>query len=430
MRSVYVIGDRGREHVIADLLARTGIKTYCAPGTGGMAEVAEIVDIQVADWQRHLDFVTRNNICLTVVGPEKPLSQGIANKFRNAGRLIVGPSFEAFEVTEGHKSNAKKFMRKNRIPTADFEIHTDAQLALERCREHFNHNPNSPIVIKADGLCSGKGVTVARTVQEAAAAIEDLMITEIYGSEGTTVVIEEFLDGKECSFHIFVNGLEFRPMAVSRDYKRRFDGDLGPNTGGMAAHSIDLSEMLYNQVIEEIVEPTLRGLFLAGRSYSGILYFGLMLTAEGPKLLEYNARLGEPEAEVVLPQLETPDLYEVLLATAEGRLGEIKLAWSQGHALTLGLVTEVYPEKGEGGHRISGIGDAVQTGVKVYHAGTKRQVIDEEEIYLTGGGRELFVTAKSRRSLQDARALAYEAAEMIHFQGKDYRRDIGQRAMK
>jgi phosphoribosylamine---glycine ligase len=415
---VLVIGSGGREHAIVDALAQSPEvrKIYAAPGNGGIRQQAELVPLAADDVRGLLNFATAERMDLTFVGPEIPLSKGVVDLFRHAGLAIIGPTADQARL-ESSKSYAKRFFKANQIPTADFwECATpdEAFLVLEKA--------NYPIVVKADGLAAGKGVVIAENRDEAGHAVQDFMESRTLGEAGSKLVIEQFLQGEEASFHVFADGASFQPMVAAQDHKRRFEGDKGPNTGGMGAYSIDsiLSPAQYDAVLTHIINPTLQ----AAGSYSGILYAGLMLTAEGPKLLEYNARFGDPETQVILSRLKTP-LLDVLVDIAEHRLSSRKLEWRSEVAATVVLVYSAYPGKVETGKPISGLDEAKRIeGVKVYHAGTRW---DDGKVY-TAGGRVLNVTARGT-TLAEALERAYFVAEMIEFDGKAYRKDIGKKGL-
>ena len=416
---ILVVGSGGREHAIVDALAasQSTPQIFVAPGNGGMRDIAQLVPIPADDVKTLLDFVKSESIDLTFVGPEVPLSKGIVDTFRQAGRTIVGHTAENAKL-ESSKSHAKEFFRKHCVPTAEFWT---CHSAAEAYR--VLDSVPCPIVIKADGLAAGKGVIIADSHDEARNAVRQLMETKLLGEAGNTVVIEEFLTGEEASFHVFADGVDFQPTVVAQDHKRRFDGDIGPNTGGMGAYSSDsiLTPELRQRVIDTIIRPTLSG---AG-TFSGILYAGLMLTATGPKLIEYNVRFGDPETQVILPRLKT-DFLEVIVDMAEHRLGSRKLEWSSDATASVALVSQGYPGKIETGKRISGLEDVRRLdGVKVYHAGTRF----EDGHHYTAGGRVLNVTGYGA-TLAQALDRAYAAVEMISFDGKDYRKDIGQKGLK
>jgi phosphoribosylamine--glycine ligase len=350
------------------------------------------------------------------VGPEVPLSFGIVDLFRDCGLKVIGPTAEHAKL-ESSKIHAKRFFKAHGIPTAAFFESSSAQEAYR-----YLDSATAPIVVKADGLAAGKGVVVAQTLEQARAAVHDFMETRTMGDAGTKLVIEEFMTGEEASFHVFADGTEFHPMVVSQDHKRRFDGDQGPNTGGMGAYSIDtiLTKNQHDAVLASIIRPTLA----AAMTYTGILYAGLMLTSAGPKLIEYNARFGDPETQVILPRLKS-DLLEIFMDMADHRLATRSVEWSAEVSATVVLVASGYPGKIENGKRIDGLEEAGRLeGVRIYHAGTKL----EDGIVYTAGGRVLNVTARGA-TLSQALDRAYAAAEVIRFDGKDYRKDIGKKGM-
>ena len=415
---ILVVGSGGREHAVVDALARSPKvqKIYAAPGNGGIRDQAELVSMNAEDVEGLVEFAKAQRIDLTFVGPEIPLSKGIVDAFRKRDLAIVGPSADQARL-ESSKSFAKRFFKGNGIPTADFSecsIPAEAYRALEQAKY--------PIVIKADGLAAGKGVVIAEDSNQARDTIREFMESRTLGDAGSRLVIEEFLKGEEASFHLFADGTEFQPMVAAQDHKRRFDGDTGPNTGGMGAYSIDtiLSRAQEDAVLNRIIKPTLE----AAKSYSGILYAGLMLTADGPKLLEYNARFGDPETQVILARLKT-DLADVLVDIAEHRLASRKLDWRKEAAATVVLVARSYPGKVENGKEIFGLAEATRIEeVKVFHAGTRWE---DGKVY-TAGGRVLNVTARGT-TLAEALERAYFVAQMIEFEGKDYRKDIGKKGL-
>jgi phosphoribosylamine--glycine ligase len=415
---ILVVGSGGREHAIVDALAHSPkVRTiYAAPGNGGIREQAELVALQVDDIDGLIQFATDKAVDLTFVGPEVPLSKGIVDVFRKHGLAIVGPTADKARL-ESSKIFAKQFFKANGIPTADFSQCTtpaEAYQAIER----FKY----PLVIKADGLAAGKGVVIAEDATQARATIQQFMESKTLGVAGSKLIIEEFLQGEEASFHAFADGFDFLPMVAAQDHKRRFDGDTGPNTGGMGAYSADtiLSGKQHDAVLNRIITPTLK----AAATYSGILYAGLMLTTDGPKLLEYNVRFGDPETQVILSRLQT-DLVDVLAGIAEHRLSSVKLEWRKEAAATVVLVARGYPDKADTGKRIAGLDEAKRIEhVKVYHAGTR---FHDGHIY-TAGGRVLNVTARGT-TLAEALERAYFVAQMIEFEGKDYRKDIGKKGL-
>jgi phosphoribosylamine--glycine ligase len=416
--NVLVIGSGGREHAVIDALSRNShIKQiYAAPGNGGIASQARIVPISAEDNWELMDFAQQQKVDLTFVGPEVPLSLGIVDLFREHGLKIVGPNALDARL-ESSKTFAKRFLKANGIPTAGFWECATPDEAYKRLED-----APLPIVVKADGLAAGKGVVVAETLDQARTAVRDFMEIRTMGSAGCRLVIEEFMSGEEASFLVFADGTAFHPMAISQDHKRRFDGDQGPNTGGMGAYSIDsiLTKEQHDAVLSSIIRPALE----AAQDYTGILYAGLMLTPTGPKVVEFNVRFGDPEAQVILPRLKS-DLLEILMDIADHRLASSRVEWSSDVTATVVLVASGYPGTDESGKRIEGLDEAARIdGVRVYHAGTREQ---DGKIY-TSGGRILNVTARGA-TLSQALDRAYAAAEVIRFDGKDYRRDIGKKGL-
>ncbi len=421
--NVLVIGSGGREHALAWKLKqspRVG-KLYCAPGNAGCAEVAECVAADIKDVAGLADLAQKLKADLTVVGPELPLVLGVADEFARRGLKLLGPTKAAAEL-EGSKVFAKQFMQHHRIPTADFQVcalPSDAYSAL--CAVEW------PVVIKADGLAAGKGVHIADEPDDATAIIEALMEKGELGAAGDRVVIEEYLEGEELSFIVLTDGKTILPFASTQDHKRAFDHDQGPNTGGMGAYSDDCiaDAALRQDILTKIVEPAIAGLAAEGRPYQGFLYFGLMLTAEGPKLLEFNCRMGDPECQPLLVRLES-DLAEALEKTAAGQLAGTELKWSADPSVCVVLASGGYPGSYQTGKPISGIDAAGQLdGVEVFHAGTRRG----EGGLVTAGGRVLGVTARGA-DLQAAIERCYQAVEKIQFEGRHFRRDIGARGLK
>ncbi len=415
---VLVVGSGGREHAIVDALVQSPkvTKVFSAPGNGGIREQAELVAIHADDIAGLKSFAQKQDVDLTFVGPEIPLSQGIVDAFRGDRMAIVGPTADQARL-ESSKSFAKQFFKNNNIPTAAF-----AECATPTEAYSLLDNSRYPIVIKADGLAAGKGVVIAENPDQARTTVRSFMESRSLGDAGTKLVIEEFLQGEEASFHVFADGRTFQPMVAAQDHKRRFDGDAGPNTGGMGAYSIDtiLSAEQQQAVIESMIKPTLN----AASGYSGILYAGLMLTTGGPKLLEYNARFGDPETQVILARLKS-DLADVFTDIAEHRLGARRLEWRHGAAATVVLVAKGYPGPVELGKEVVGLAAAKRLdAVKVFHAGTRAE---GGKVY-TNGGRVLNVTAHGA-TLAEALERAYFVAEMIEFEGKDYRRDIGKKGL-
>jgi phosphoribosylamine--glycine ligase len=416
---ILVIGSGGREHAVVDALTQSSkvTKIFAAPGNGGIAEQAELVSLPADDLAGLANFAGKQHIDLTFVGPEVPLSKGVVDVFSKYGLAVVGPAADQARL-ESSKSFAKQFFKANNIPTASFTECTtpaEAYRAIDNWKKY-------PVVIKADGLAAGKGVVIAEAPVQARTTIQEFMESKALGDAGSKLVLEEFLQGEEASFHVFADGIHFQPMVAAQDHKRRFDGDTGPNTGGMGAYSIDtiLSPHQQEVVLSRIIKPTLE----AAKSYTGILYAGLMLTPDGPKLLEYNARFGDPETQVILLRLKT-SLLDVLVDIVEHRLSSRKLEWRNEVTATVVLVANSYPGKVQNGKEIFGLDEAKRIdGVKVYHAGTR---MEGGKIY-TAGGRVLNVTARGA-TLAEALERAYFVAQMIEFEGKDYRKDIGRKGL-
>ena len=416
---ILVIGGGGREHALVWKLKQSPRveKIWCAPGNGGIDADAECVAIEAGDVTGLVAFSEKNRPDLTVVGPELPLVNGIGDVFRERGWAIVAPSKQAAQL-EGSKIFCKEFLQRHNIPTAKlygaYESANEAYAALK--------NVTWPAVIKADGLCAGKGVLVAQDFDEARDFIERVMEKNELGAGGKRVLLEEGLEGDELSFIVMTDGKTYAPLVPTRDHKRAFDGNQGPNTGGMGAYSTDdlLPEPLRQTIISTIVEPTLRGLADDGIPYQGFLYIGLMLTGDGPKVLEFNCRLGDPETQAIVARMDF-DLAEVLQDVAAGSLKPSKLKWKPGASACVVLASGGYPGRFETGKKIEGLTGAEQiTGVKVLHAGTKR--VGEEIV--TSGGRVLGVTAVGS-TLGAALGSTYAAADRIRFDGMHYRRDIG-----
>jgi phosphoribosylamine---glycine ligase len=416
---VLVIGGGGREHAIVWKLSQSPKmkKLYCAPGNPGIAKLAECVSIAVSEIEKLADFAKNEQIDLTFVGPEEPLSLGIVNYFKEQGLAVYGPSKEAAMI-EGSKAFAKELMIKYQIPTAKYAAFTNYEEALAYVRSE-----GAPIVIKADGLAAGKGVVVASSLEEAEDALKSMMKDVTFGSAGVRVVIEEFLEGEEMTLLAFVNGSTVKPMVPSQDHKPVYDGDKGPNTGGMGTYAplSHIDSSIVERVIRDIVQPTAKAMVAEGVPYKGILYTGLMLTKEGPKVIEYNARFGDPETQVVLPLLET-DLVEIVTASLTGELENIEVKWKDQAAVCVIMSSAGYPGPYEKGEVIDGL-DQVVHPTMVFHAGTTE--MDGEII--TSGGRVLGVTAVGE-TLKEARELAYQSVEKVSFNGAHYRTDIGSKA--
>jgi len=419
---VLVIGSGGREHALVWKLKQSPRveRIWCAPGNGGIEAEAECLPADPADVPGLVALAERLSPDLTIVGPELPLVNGIGDAFRTRGWPIVAPSQQAAQL-EGSKIFAKRFLRRQGIPTAqmygEFDTSQDAVAALS--------SVDWPVVIKADGLCAGKGVFVAQDATSAEDFIRRVMEKNELGAGGKRLLLEETLAGEELSFILVTDGQRYASLVPTRDYKRVFDGNRGPNTGGMGAYSTDelLPVELQQHILESIVEPTMRGLASEGILYQGFLYIGLMLTASGPKVLEFNCRLGDPETQAIVARMDF-DLAELLAELAAGILEPTRLRWKPGTSVCVVIASGGYPGKFGTGKRIEGLTDAeCVTGVKVFHAGTHRQ----GDSILTSGGRVLGVTSASA-SIEAAVATAYEAAGKIRFEGMHYRRDIGAHA--
>lgn len=416
---VLIIGQGGREHALVWKAAQSKLVTevFVAPGNDGMQELATLVPISETDNQGLLDFAKKEAIDFTFVGPEVPLLNGIVNDFQAAGLKIFGPTKEA-ALIEGSKNFAKELMFKYNIPTADYQTFTDVDKAKAYIQEK-----GAPIVIKADGLAAGKGVTVAETLDVALNSVSDMLEGGKFGDASRSVVVEEFLAGEEFSLMAFVNGEKVYPMVIAQDHKRAYDNDEGPNTGGMGAYSPvpQISEQVVEQAVETILKPAAKALVNEGRSFTGILYAGLILTTEGPKVIEFNARFGDPETQVVLPRLES-DLIEALLAILEDKTVELK--WSEKAVLGVVLASKGYPNDYEKGQPIGTL-QAEQTDAVIFHAGTKWQ----NDQYVNNGGRVLVVSGYGA-SIQDAQKQAYELVENVASPALFYRKDIGNKAIK
>lgn len=415
--NVLVIGRGGREHALAWKFAQSEKveKVYVAPGNEGMRDVATPVDIDENDFDALVLFAKENHVELTFVGPEIPLMNGIVDRFKEEGLRVFGPN-KAAAVIEGSKAFTKELMKKYNIPTAAYETFTDYEEAVQ-----YIQKVGAPIVIKADGLAAGKGVTVAMTLEEALQATKEMLQDVKFGEASKKVVIEEFLDGQEFSLMAFVNGKTVYPMVIAQDHKRAFDGDKGPNTGGMGAYSPvpQIPESAVEEAIKTVLHPTAKAMIQENRSFTGILYAGLILTNDGPKVIEFNARFGDPETEVVLPRLEN-DLVDVCNAVLDE--SELTLQWSDEAVIGVVLASKGYPEAYKKGEIIKGL-DALQD-VSVFHAGTAMKHGD----FVTNGGRVLFVACKAN-SLQEAKDKVYKEIGKIESDGLFYRSDIGYRAI-
>ena len=419
---VLVVGGGGREHTLVWKMKQSPRvkEIYCAPGNAGIALDAACVDIAADDIDALLAFALAEGIDLTVVGPEAPLTLGIVDRFREKGLKIFGPAQKAAEI-EGSKVLAKEIMYKYNIPTAQYADFTDPDKAIAYIRE-----VGAPIVVKADGLAAGKGVIVAMDEQTAIDAVKNIMEDRAFGDSGNRVVIEEFLEGEEVSILAFTDGNTVVPMVSSQDHKRIFDNDEGPNTGGMGAYSPapvytrDIEPFVYDRVLV----PTIQGMKAEGRTYEGVIYAGLIMTKGGPKVLEYNARFGDPETQAVLARLET-DLVDIIDAVLEKRLAAIEIKWSDDAAVCVVMASGGYPGSYEKGKVISGLDEAGAEGALVFHAGTA----GKNGQIVNSGGRVLGITALGS-TIPEAIANVYRAVEKITWDGVQYRKDIGQKAIK
>ena len=420
---ILVIGSGGREHALVWKLRESQImeEIYCAPGNAGIGQEAECLPVDVASPEAILELATRLQIDLTVIGPEAPLVAGVVDLFEKAGLVVIGPTKAAARL-EGSKIFSKQFMERHRIPSGRFSVPENFEAAV-RTLDQFS----LPVVIKADGLAAGKGVVVAATRGVAEKALDEFMRQGVLGSAGERVVIEECLVGEEVSFIVLTDGRGMLPLVLTQDHKAIFDNDEGPNTGGMGAYSDEsiLDERERDNIFRRIVAPTLAGLAAEGMPYRGFLYCGLMLTPEGPKVLEYNVRLGDPETQPILMRLRS-DLVKILMAVHEGQLAAIDAHWTPNPAVCVVLASKGYPGKPETDQAITGFQEAEALGgVKVFHAGTAVR----EQRLVASGGRVLGVTAIGE-DLRAAIDRAYLAVNKICFDGMQYRRDIGAKGLR
>ena len=422
---VLVVGSGGREHAIIWKISQSPQleKLYCAPGNAGTSQLANNIPISADDIDGLLDFVRSKGIDLTVVGPEAALVDGIVDRFKENDCAVAGPS-QAAALLEGSKVFSKDFMKRHSIPTAAYQTFDQMDLAESALKDN---QFNFPVVLKADGLAAGKGVFVCADLAESLDALNAIMEERRFGEAGDHLVIEEFLEGEEASFMVFSDGVRILPMVPSQDHKAIDEGDRGPNTGGMGAYSIDaiLSDELRQQILDEVIDPTIRGMSEEGRLYCGILYAGLMITRDGPKVLEFNVRLGDPETQVILPRLKS-DLLTVLSRMAEGNLEDVQLEWSPDAAVCVVIAAGGYPGSYEKGKEISGLEMAgEEENTLTFHAGTQLR----EEKVVTSGGRVLGVTSLAP-TLRAAIIGAYEAVNKIHFDGMYCRRDIASKGIE
>ncbi|WP_456430735.1 phosphoribosylamine--glycine ligase [Thermosulfuriphilus sp.] len=420
---ILVVGSGGREHALVWKLSQSSLvkKVYCAPGNAGIAQEAECVPIKATDIKALVSLAKKRRIDLTVVGPEQPLAEGIVDAFRRAGLSIFGPEQAAAKI-EASKVFAKELMKKYGIPTADFVVFADPDEAIKYLRK-----VGAPVVVKAEGLAAGKGVIVCESLEAAEEAVDLIMRQKVFGEAGRRVVIEECLEGEEASFMVITDGETVYPLPSSQDHKRLLDGDQGPNTGGMGAYSPApvINAELEERIMNEIMRPTIAALAQEGRPYVGVLYAGLMITSNGPKVLEFNCRFGDPECQPLMMRLNG-DLAEAMVAALEGRLKEIELTWDERPAVCVVMASQGYPGKYETGKVIRGLAAAGRMkDVKVFHAGTARK----GRRFITAGGRVLGVTALGK-DIAEAISRTYQAVEKISWEGCYFRHDIGARALR
>lgn len=420
--NILIVGSGGREHALAWKLSQcVGVGTvFCAPGNPGIATVATCVDLPATNIKELLTFAREHEIGLTIVGPEVPLVAGIVDEFESAGLKIFGPTKRAAEL-EGSKSFAKELMKKYNIPTARSEVFGN----VDNARAYCSTCP-IPIVIKADGLAAGKGVTVARTRQEALDAISRMMSDKEFGESGSTVVVEEYLEGQEVSVLCLTDGRQFRTLPSAQDHKTIFNNDQGPNTGGMGAFAPVpwMTPELLGRIEQEILRPTIDGMANEGRTYSGVLYAGLMMTNAGPKVIEFNCRFGDPETQAILPLVES-DLLDAMIRIANGDLGDYQLQVSNRFTVSVVLASAGYPGEYEKGKPIEILNSNHNPNTMLFHAGT---TLDGQGRVVTSGGRVLSITALGN-TLAEAQQKAYESVNQVRFDGMQYRTDIGAKAI-
>ncbi|HST12536.1 MAG TPA: phosphoribosylamine--glycine ligase [Terriglobales bacterium] len=420
---VLVIGGGGREHALVWKLAQSPrvTKVYCAPGNGGIAQDAECLPTDTRSLESMVETAKRIQPDLTVIGPELPLTLGVVDEFQRRGWPVFGPTKAAAQL-ESSKSFAKEFMQRHRIPTAHYAICK----SVDQVRSALTHF-HPPIVVKADGLAAGKGVVIAKSREEAASTASEMLSGKMLGAAGSLVVLEECLKGDELSFLVFSDGERVVPLVAAQDHKRVGDGDTGPNTGGMGAYSTKsiVDDKMRDWLVHHIAEPVVAGMKAEGAEYRGVLYCGLMMTARGPMVLEFNCRFGDPETQPILMRLES-DLVEALEASVQGRVSDGDFRWSPEASACVGIASGGYPGTFEAGKKIAGLEQAAAVpGVKVFHAATSVR----DDLYFTSGGRVLGVTARAP-DLATAVQNAYAAVSSIGFEGMHYRKDIAARALK
>lgn len=421
--NILIIGGGGREHTLVWKMVQSSRvkKVYCAPGNGGISQLAECLPIQATDIPALVNLAREKEIDFTIVGPEVPLAAGIVDEFGEEGLRIFGPTRAAAEL-EASKVFAKRIMQKYGIPTGEGEIFSQPQEAIAYIRRK-----GAPLVVKADGLAAGKGVSVCPTVKEAEEAINRIMVEKSFGEAGNQVIVEECLEGEEASFIAFTDGETILPLITSQDHKPVYDGDKGPNTGGMGAYAPApvVSPELAATVMERIFVPVVKGMREEGRKFQGVLYAGLMIISSGPQVMEFNVRFGDPETQAILPLLKS-DLLEPLEACLTGNLSSVNLQWNEGTALCVVMASGGYPGSYQKGKEIQGLEElAGEEEVVIFHAGT---ALKEGKV-VTAGGRVLGVTGRGK-NIEEAREKAYQAVERIKFADRYYRKDIGARALK
>ncbi|MBI0580289.1 phosphoribosylamine--glycine ligase [Neobacillus cucumis] len=417
---VLIIGRGGREHAICRKVSESSNvdHVFAAPGNPGMEDFAEMVPLQESEQEKLIQFAKEEGIGLTIIGPEVPLLEGLADRFTEAGLPVFGPKKAAAEI-EGSKSFAKELMKKYQIPTADYAVFTSFDEA-----SNYIEEKGAPIVIKADGLAAGKGVTVAMTKEEALESLEEMLVGAKFGAASSRVVIEEFLAGEEFSLMAFVNGQTVIPLEIAQDHKRAFDGDQGPNTGGMGAYSPvpQISDETVQTAIETILKPAAEAMVTEGRSFCGILYAGLIATDKGPKVIEFNARFGDPETQVILPRLKS-DLVEVILELLDGRAPSLE--WDEQTMIGVVVAAKGYPETYEKGAVLNGLNEFSEQAY-IFHAGTAK---NEQDEFITNGGRVLLVGGLGE-TVEDAQKKVYTELENLQCDGVFYRKDIGYKAAR
>lgn len=420
--NVLIIGSGGREHALLDLVVKSGRakKIFVAPGNAGMATAAECVAIPPENIELLTSFALKNEIGLTIVGPELPLTLGIVDAFEAEGLRILGPNKKA-SVLEGSKIFTKEFAERHGIPTAPFHSFED----MSEVKSYLKDLDTYPVVIKADGLASGKGVIIANSYEEADKAVTEMMLYERFGTAGRRILVEDFLTGEEASFIVLTDGENFLPFPAAQDHKRAFDNDAGPNTGGMGAYAPAplVDSILKQKIIDQVIKPTLAGMRSEDRPYRGFLYAGLMISPDGvPNLIEFNCRFGDPEAEAILPLLDC-DFLSLCEAVLDGKLDPAKACFSSQSCVAIVLASRGYPDSYRKGFAISGLGDITDPDVRLFHAGTRQK----DETFVTDGGRVLVVSAKDT-DLQHAIKKAYVNVTKINWEGMHYRKDIGAKA--